>query len=81
VLLLMVYFSAVLRGWRRGTSLGCYVAVLYGALYVLLVSENDALLLGALLLFGMLAVLMIATRRVDWYGLSAPREPVAPASA
>jgi len=81
VSLLMVYFSAVLRGWRRGMSLGSYVAVLYGALYVLLVSENDSLLLGSLLLFGMLAVLMIATRRVDWYGLAAPHEPAAPASA
>jgi inner membrane protein len=80
VLLLMVYFSAVLRGWKRGVSLAGYVALLYGALYGLLSSENNALLLGALLLFGVLALLMIATRRVDWYALSARREP-APVSA
>ena len=73
VLLLGVYFSAVLGGWRRGASFGAYVAVLYGALYGLLSSESNALLLGALLIFGMLAVLMLATRRVDWYALSAPR--------
>jgi len=81
VLLLMVYFSAVLQGWRRGVSLAAYVALLYGALYGLLISENNALLLGSLLLFCMLAVLMIATRRVDWYALSRPREPMAPVSA
>lgn len=80
VLLLVVYFSAVLRGWRRGFGLGTYVAVLYAALYGLLVSEDNALLLGALLLFGLLALLMLGTRRVDWYALTARGEP-APASA
>jgi inner membrane protein len=70
VLLLGAYFSAVLRGWQRGASFAAYVALLYGALYGLLASESNALLLGALLVFGMLAVLMLATRRVDWYALS-----------
>jgi inner membrane protein len=70
VLLLAVYFIAVLRGWMRGTRLAGYVAVLYAALYALLASETNALLLGALLLFGMVAGLMIATRKVDWYALS-----------
>lgn len=78
-LLLMVYFSAVLQGWRRGLGLAAYVAVLYGALYGLLSSEDNALLLGSLLLFGLLAVLMVGTRRVDWYAFSA--RPAAPATA
>lgn len=77
VLLLAVYFSAVLGHWRRGVSLGAYVAVLYAALYGLLLSEDNALLLGSVLLFGLLAVLMIATRKVDWYALSAPTAPTA----
>lgn len=70
VLLLSIYFSAVLGGWRRGLSFGAYVALLYAALYGLLASESNALLLGALLVFGMLSMLMIATRKVDWYALS-----------
>ena len=70
VLLLCVYFSAVLGGWKRGLSFAAFVAVLYGALYGLLASESNALLLGALLVFGMLALLMLATRKVDWYALS-----------
>ncbi|PZQ69076.1 MAG: cell envelope integrity protein CreD [Variovorax paradoxus] len=82
VLLLMAYFSAVLRGWRRGVGLGAFVAVLYGALYGLLASENNALLLGALLTFGMLALLMLVTRNVDWYALSEGRaRPAEPAAA
>ncbi|AVQ82874.1 MULTISPECIES: cell envelope integrity protein CreD [unclassified Variovorax] len=70
VVLLAVYFSAVLAGWRRGLSFGAFVALLYGALYGLLASESNALLLGALLIFGMLAALMLVTRKVDWYALS-----------
>lgn len=70
-LLLVVYFSAVLQGWRRGLGLGAYVGVLYAALYGLLSSEDNALLLGSLLLFGLLGVLMVGTRKVDWYALSA----------
>lgn len=75
VLLLGMYFSAVLGGWRRGLSFAAFVAVLYGALYGLLASESNALLLGALLVFGMLAALMLTTRRVDWYALSAATAP------
>ncbi|KLN56622.1 cell envelope integrity protein CreD [Variovorax paradoxus] len=85
VLLLGIYFSAVLQSWKRGAGFGAYVAVLYGALYGLLASESNALLLGALLTFGMLTVLMLATRKVDWYALSTgnPRapEPVLPEAA
>ena len=61
----------MLEGWRRGLGLAGYVAVLYAALYGLLSSEDNALLLGSLLLFGIVAVLMLGTRRVNWYSLSA----------
>jgi inner membrane protein len=80
VALLAVYFSAVLGGWRRGLSFGAFIALLYGALYGLLASESNALLLGALLIFGMLATLMLVTRKVDWYALSRRVEPTVPAA-
>jgi inner membrane protein len=41
--------------------------LLYAALYGLLVSEDNALVLGSCLLFAILAALMLATRKVDWY--------------
>jgi len=43
------------------------LAVLYAALYGLLASEDNALVLGTALLFVSLATLMLATRNVDWY--------------
>jgi len=45
--------------------------LLYAALYGLLVSEDNALVLGACLLFVILAAMMLATRKLDWYQLAA----------
>jgi inner membrane protein len=43
--------------------------------------EDHALLLGSLLVFVCLACAMIATRRVDWYAVSANTGSVAPKPA
>jgi inner membrane protein len=48
------------------------LTALYGALYGLLISEDNALLLGSLLLFALIATAMILTRKLDWYRLDAP---------
>ncbi|SEK71261.1 inner membrane protein [Pseudoxanthomonas sp. GM95] len=66
-----VYLSGVLRSWVRAAGFATGLTALYGALYGLLISEDNALLMGSLLLFGILAVIMWVTRRVDWYALSA----------
>lgn len=68
--LLTVYLSAVLRSRMRGIGFATGLALLYAALYGLLVSEDNALVLGSLMLFAILAVLMILTRRIDWYAPS-----------
>ncbi|HEY4582298.1 MAG TPA: cell envelope integrity protein CreD [Lysobacter sp.] len=65
------YLGAVLRSALRGTAFAAMLALLYGALYGLLISENSALLLGSGLLFAILAGIMIVTRRYDWYRLGA----------
>jgi inner membrane protein len=65
--LLSYYLGYVLRDRWRGLAFGSGLILLYGALYGLLISENNALVLGSLLLFAVLAALMVATRKVDWY--------------
>ena len=45
------------------------LAILYAALYGILCSEENALLLGSILLFIALAGLMLGTRHIDWYQL------------
>jgi inner membrane protein len=52
----------------RAVTVATGVALLYGYLYVLLVNEDYALLIGSIGLFLILALVMYATRRVDWYG-------------
>jgi inner membrane protein len=65
------YLSAVLRSALRGAGFAAMLGLLYAALYGLLISEDNALVLGAGLLFAILAGIMIVTRHVDWYRLGA----------
>ena len=66
-----VYLSGVLQSWARAAGFAAMLTSLYGVLYGLLVSEDNALLMGSLLLFGILAAIMWVTRKVDWYALGA----------
>ncbi|MCC4632457.1 cell envelope integrity protein CreD [Xanthomonas dyei] len=63
------YLSGVLRSWVRAAGFSVMLTALYGVLYSLLVSEDNSLLMGSLLLFGILASIMWVTRKVDWYEL------------
>ena len=65
--LLTFYLSYVLRSVMRGLGFGGMLTALYAAVYGLLISEDNALILGSLLLFAVLAVVMVVTRKVDWY--------------
>jgi len=73
IALLAHYLSAVLHGVRGGLSFSAMLTALYGALYGLLVSEDNALLLGSLLVFVAIAAAMMLTRKVNWYGLRTPK--------
>lgn len=67
VLLLSYYLAHVLGGWRRGLGFGVNLIVLYGVLFVLLLSEDNALVMGSILLFIVLGAVMILTRKLNWY--------------
>lgn len=73
--LIGMYMSAVLGGRRRGFLFALLVAGLYGLLYVLLQSEDYALLAGSLVLFALLSAVMLATRRLDWRKVGLGTEP------
>jgi inner membrane protein len=65
--LLTVYLSAVLGSFRASAGMGVLWVALYGLLYGILMSEDNALLMGTLLLFAALSVTMLITRKLDWY--------------
>jgi inner membrane protein len=68
VLLVGVYLASVLQGAARAIGFSAAMGTLYAALFGILQSEQNALLLGSLLIFLLLAAVMISTRKVDWYG-------------
>jgi len=70
VLLISIYVSGVLRSIKRGAALSGLLIALYGLLYGLLGAEDYALLMGSILVFGLLAVVMLLTRKLDWYNFS-----------
>lgn len=73
--LLGFYTSYVLKSVARSTGFTSLLAGLYGVLYVLLRLEDYALLMGSLLLFTIVALVMIITRKVDWYHLGDSPSP------
>lgn len=68
--LLTLYFGSILRSHKLGMMLGAGLAGLYALLYVILQAQENALLMGSVLIFAVLAVLMLATRNFDWYALT-----------
>lgn len=71
VLLVTVYCVFVLRRKWRSLVTGGVVAMVYGYLYIVLLSENSALLFGSLALFVALALVMFLTRHTNWSQLEA----------
>lgn len=67
--LIGVYIAGALRSSMRGAVAGCAMSGVYALLYALVLSEDYALLLGAIVLFVALAAVMLVTRRIDWYRL------------
>jgi inner membrane protein len=72
------YSLAVLRRRVHALVVAAGVALLYAYLYLLLMNEDYALLIGSIGLFTILGAIMFVTRRVDWYavGVRTPSEPV-----
>ena len=68
------YGVVVLRGLGRATAVATGVAMLYAYLYVLLVNEDYALLMGSIGLFLILGLIMYATRGIDWYSVGRTKE-------
>jgi inner membrane protein len=75
--LIAIYLRSVLASTLRALGFAAMLTALYTMLYALLRSEDYSLLLGALLVFGVLAAVMLLTRRIDWYRVSGKRPPPA----
>lgn len=70
VALLAFYLRHPLGTLKRTAALATMFAGLYATLFGVLQSEDNALLMGSLVTFALLAFAMIATRKVDWSAMS-----------
>lgn len=71
ITLLLLYTRHILRDRFSALLFVVMLASLYGLLFVIVRSEDYALLMGSLLVFFVLSVLMLVTRKIDWYQLGA----------
>lgn len=70
IALISGYLSTVLKSTKLAALFGAGLGLVYGVLYLILLSEDYALLMGAFLVFTAVAIIMFATRKVDWYQFS-----------
>ncbi len=75
--LIGVYLAGVLRERKPALLFSGGIALLYALLYGVLHSEDNALLMGSMVLFAALAAVMTLTRHMDWYGHSLAPAPAA----
>ena len=67
VAIVSLYLRSVLRGWQNAAGFGVALSLLYGLLFMIIQSEDYALLMGASLCFLVLGAVMLVTRHIDWY--------------
>ena len=72
ITLLGYYLRHTLHSFAIGAGFVLTLSTLYGLLYGLLDCEDYALLAGSVFVFAVLAVLMVVTRKVDWFTLLTP---------
>ena len=64
--LITIYSRAILKGFKFPLLVSTSLAALYGFIYVIIQLENYALLVGSIGLFVILAIIMFASRKIDW---------------
>lgn len=64
--LITYYVKHALDNAAHAAGFGSALTMLYALLYLILSSEDYALLMGSLLVFGLLAAIMVLTRKVNW---------------
>ena len=64
--LIVVYSRAILKGFKFPLLIGVSLTSLYGFIYIIIQLESYALLVGSIGLFTILAIIMFASRKIDW---------------
>ena len=74
--MMVLYTRSLMGSWKKSWFMGVIMAASYLFLYFTLQSEDWALLIGSLAAFGITALVMFLTRKLDWYNRKTPDETV-----
>ncbi|CAL1521428.1 cell envelope integrity protein CreD [Chitinophaga sp. MM2321] len=74
--LITIYTASAYKSSRIAAGIGSTLVLLYGFIYVIISAEDQALLMGSLGLFIILAVIMYFSRKIRWDNLSQTTTPV-----
>jgi inner membrane protein len=66
MILISLYSKIVFKGWKFPVLIAFSLSSLYSFIYVIIQLENYALLAGSIGLFAILAIIMFASRKLDW---------------
>ena len=68
ILLITLYAKAHFKSSKTAAVFGTILSCLYSFIFVLIRLEDTALLVGSIGLFIVLAIVMFASRKINWYG-------------
>lgn len=68
VLLIALYAQGHFKSWATAALFAAVLSGLYGFIFILIRLEDTALLVGSIGLFFVLALIMYASRKINWYG-------------
>ncbi len=72
VLLITMYAKSHFNNWKTAAVFCGVLSALYGFIFILIRLEDTALIVGSIGLFIVLALVMYASRKINWYGNAAP---------
>ena len=67
VVLIALYAKSHFASWRVALLFAVVLGSLYGFIFVLIQLEDTALLVGSIGLFAVIAAVMYASRKINWY--------------
>jgi inner membrane protein len=68
IVMITLYAKSHFKSWSSASIFCGILSVLYGFIFILIRLEDTALLVGSIGLFIVLALVMYASRRINWYG-------------
>lgn len=75
VMLISLYVKSHFKTWKIAALFAAVLGSLYAFNYVLISLEDTALLVGSIALFIVLAIVMYASRKINWYGTDSKNIP------